>query len=144
MPKKKLTPYQIWYAANKELVAARRKEKYRKDKKYRERNLKASKAWRKENKPWEKRGKVVHNYLLIGEFAELVGCSPETIRNLERKKMIPRTTDGIARRHYNPRNAAIVRKLVDYRKEIHYSHPKYDERVKAMVTKIKATWKKAE
>jgi hypothetical protein len=143
MAKKKLTKYQVWYAANKELVSQRRKERYQEDKKYRERNLKACRAWRKKNKPWEHRERAVREYLLIGEFATEVGCSPETIRNLERNKLIPRTTDGVLRRRYHPKNVYPVARLVTLRKEMHYSDPKFADKQKALVAKIKTVWRKA-
>jgi len=139
----KLTKYQVWYQANKEKVAVQRREKYRKDKKYRERNLQACRVWRKENKPWLKREKVVKTYLLIGEFAEKVGCSPETLRNLERKKLLPKTTDGVARRRYHPGNARGVIRLVEFRRTMHYSDPKYAAKLKEIVSKVKLNWKKA-
>jgi hypothetical protein len=143
MAKIQLSKYQVWYQANKEKIAERRREKYRKDKKYRERSLKASRAWRKENKPWLDREKAVRDYLLIGEFAEKVGCSPETLRNLERKKLLPKTTDGVARRRYHPGNARLVTRLVDFRRNNHYSDPKYKGKLKEIVSKVKADWKKA-
>jgi hypothetical protein len=141
--KPKLTKYQIWYAANKEEVAAKRKLRYKKDKTYRERNLKASRDWRAENRPWENREKVVRDYLLISEFAEQVGCSRETLRNLERKKLLPKTTNGVTRRHYHPKNVTMVTKLVELRQAMHYTDPKFVEKQKALVAKIKLNWKKA-
>jgi len=144
MAKEQLTKYQIWYRKNKEALSKRRRERYKKDKKYRNRNLKACREWRKENRPWEQREKVVRKYLLIGEFAAEVGCSPETLRNLERKKMLPRTTDGTSRRHYHPGNVRWAQKLVEFRKEVHYSDPKYKARLKVIVAQIKTHWKKAE
>jgi len=137
-----LTKYQEWYRANKDALSVRRRKKYKTDKKYRERSLKACRAWRKENKPWLKREKPVRDYMLIGEFAAEIGCSPETLRNLERKKMIPRTTDGVGRRRYNPKNVKLVTRLVEFRKETHYSDPKYKAKLKAIVTQLKTNWKK--
>jgi hypothetical protein len=141
MPKTKLTKFQIWYRANKDKVAARRKERYQADRKYRERNLKVSRAWRAKNKPWQSREKVERNYLLIGEFAAEVGCSPETIRNLERKNLIPRTTDGVQRRRYHPKNVYQVSRLVNHRNAMHYTDPKFIDKQSAIVSRIKATWK---
>ena len=143
MAKEQLTKYQVWYRAHKDELAARRRKRYKKDKVYRERSLKACRAWRKEHKPWQQREKIVRDYLLISEFAEQVGCSPETLRNLERKKMIPRTTDGVGRRRYNPKNVRMVRKLVEFRKETHYSDPKYKTRLKIIVAQVRVEWKKA-
>jgi MerR family regulatory protein len=140
---KKLTKYQQWYQANKEEVAKRRKERYHRDKKYREQSLKVSREWRKKNRPWENRPRVERNFLLIGEFAQHVGCSPETIRNLERKNLIPRTTDGVQRRRYSPKNVYQVSRLVTLRKELHYTDPKFADKQAAMVSRIKTTWKAA-
>ena len=142
--KKKVTlsKYQIWYAENKEKLAKRRKKLYHSNKEYRERNLQACREWRQRNKPWLKREKVERDYLLISEFAELVGCAPETLRNLERKKMLPSTTDGVSRRRYHPGNAKLVIKLVEFRRDNHYSAPKYAQRLKALVGNVKANWKK--
>lgn len=137
-----LTKYQIWYRRNKDRLAKERKDRYHKDKKYRARNLKACKEWRQRNKPWLKREKVERDYLRIGEFAEQVGCSPETLRNLEHEKLIPRTTDGVARRRYHPSNVRLVRPIVDYRKDHHYTEAKYAEKLKALVVKAKTNWKK--
>lgn len=142
MAKKQLTKFQIWYQANKEKVSQRRKERYQEDRKYREKNLKVCRAWRAKNKPWTKRERVVRDYMLIGEFAAGVGCSPETIRNLERKKLIPRTTDGVQRRRYNEKNVYQVSRLVTLRQELHYTHPKFADKQAAIVARIKATWKK--
>lgn len=138
----KLTKYQLWYRDHKDELSKRRKARYKKDKKYREKNLAASRSWRKKTKPWQNNEPVVRDYLLISEFAEEVGCSPETLRNLERKKLIPRTTDGVARRRYHPKNVNNVTKLVDFRKETHYAHPKFAERQKKLVSRIKETWHK--
>ena len=143
MAKAKLTKYQTWYRAHKDEISKRRKARYKKDKKYREKNLAACRDWRQENKPWENREKVVRNYLLIGEFAEVVGCSPETLRNLERKKLLPRTTDGVLRRRYHPKNAKLVSKLINFRKDTHYSDPKFKSKQKELVAGIRANWQKA-
>ena len=141
--KEPLTKYQDWYRKNRKLIAQRRKAKYQTDTKFRERKLKACREWRRKNKPWLKKEKAVRNYLLIGEFAAEVGCSPETLRNLERKKMLPKTTDGVTRRRYHPGNVAVVTRLVDFRRDIHYSHPKYKGKLKELVSRVKLVWKKA-
>ena len=143
MAKKQLTKFQIWYQANKEKVAQRRRERYQEDRKYREKNLKVCREWRKKNKPWQNRERVVRNYMLISEFAAEVGCSPETIRNLERKKLIPRTTDGVQRRRYHPENVYQVSRLVTHRSAMHYTDPKFADKQAAIVSRIKATWQKA-
>lgn len=141
--KKPLTKYQVWYRKNKKRLALARKERYHSDKAYRARNLKACKEWRKKNKPWQKREKVEREYLLISEFAEQVGCSPETLRNLEKERMLPRTTNGVARRRYHPGNVGLVKRLVDFRKDHHYSDPGYQAKVKKIVASVKTNWKKA-
>jgi hypothetical protein len=143
MEKQKLTKFQVWYQANKEKVAQRRKERYRGDRQYREKNLQGSRNWRAKNQPWKKREVMTKDYLLIGDFAEAVGCSPETIRNFERKELIPRVTDGVRRRRYHAKNVFQVARLVKLRQSLHYSDPKFPDKQAAIVERIKATWKQA-
>lgn len=140
---KPLSKYQKWYRSNKTRVAKQRRERYQSDPAYRKKNLNSCKEWRKKNQPWKSRMKVERTYLLIGEFAEQVGCSPETIRNLEAKKLLPRVTNGVARRKYHPANVELVQSLVEFRKEQHYTEPGYDKQMKALVFNIKKSWRKA-
>src|SRR5512141_691822 len=136
------TRYQAWYKKNRKRIAAERRERYRDDPVYRARKLQACKDWRQRNRPWLKREKTERDYLLISEFAEQVGCSPETLRNMERDKLLPRTTNGVARRRYHPSNVRLVLSLVGYRRDHHYSEPKYYDRLKVLVAKVKTNWKK--
>jgi hypothetical protein len=106
--------YRGWYEKNKEALSKKRKERYRKDKEYREKVLeqnkdyRAKKAKEKPSQPKAKvrtpkhrkpvmmeipvRGKTVEVSMVhVGAFARAIGRSVPTIHQWERVGLLPRT-----------------------------------------------------
>jgi len=106
--------YRAWYEKNKEALSQRRKERYHKDKEYREKVLEQNKDYRakkakerpqqpktkvrtpKHRKPVPMRVKIGGktqevNMVHVGAFARAIGRSVPTIHQWERVGLLPKT-----------------------------------------------------
>lgn len=139
MPKSK---FQKWYGKEKARLNKERRDRYHNDPKYKARQLANTKRWRKKAKKEKKLNPtpVVKTQFTIGEAAAQIPCDIQTIRLLERKGLIPETTDGKKHRTYTPKQIGLMAKLIKYRQDNHYKTPGYQKRVEKMSQQIAAGW----
>jgi len=122
-----------YYAANRERINKRRREKYANDKEYRERVVRKSREYKTKTRESPKeRGRrpgippvkyievmpgVVKRSHTIGGVANEIGVSIQTIRSWVRKKVIPDTPYVICRYKYwtDDMLVVILRAIVDSR-----------------------------
>jgi hypothetical protein len=113
--------WDAWYEKNKEELNRRRREKYRKNKKFKKQcQTRSSKYYHAVVKP--KKGKVNRrvirtskgdSYLTIGAFAKTVGRNPSTIRNMQAAGTLPEPSacDSRGWRLYTVSQARLLKKL---------------------------------
>jgi hypothetical protein len=120
MEQQPISKFQQWYAANKHLLALRRKRRYRLDPEYRAKRLA---YWRKHQKHAQvlqnrrKKWKTAHNgkrykAFDISEAKVLVGKSRDAIRWWEKKGIIPCAIFPMTRRHYTMNQISMMRELM--------------------------------
>lgn len=129
-----------WYGKNKDRLNKKRRDRYRKDQKYRNRQLANTKRWRKKNGLQRKAPSAPKTHFTIGEAAAMVPCDIQTIRLLERKGLLPVTTDGKKHRTYTKKQIALMARLIKFRQDNHYKTPGYRPRVQKLAQQVAAGW----
>lgn len=129
--------FKSWYAANKDDLNRRRREKYARDKDRRDKAVEYQRAYRKDKVRAsssgqqhfrEVAGKKVEVHR-ISATAELVGCSVEFIRKYEKQGVIPASVVPSKQRYYLPHQVALIKDLFDLMVQLKYSK---DEGLKAL------------
>jgi len=141
--------YDIWYERNKEKRNAARRKKYAEDEDYREQVLSNTREIRRKQREerreerkaerkatrvnvtgrWKefkiktKQGEVTA--VTIGALARSVGCSIKTLRDWERKKLIPKTRHRSKRgdRLYTPEQVLHIKELAEERGLLESTRP---------------------
>ena len=129
-----------WYKDNGEAYNQARRERYRADKAYRQKVLKQSEEYRKK-KPAAAKPRVVRTDLAIGEAAQMLGISTQTLRQYEDKKYLPSAKAKSAHRRYTLHQVGLIRELVNFLKESNYHAPKYYQSIKKIAANIRKNWK---
>ncbi len=120
MEEQKKTPFKKWYEKNAAKLAEARKRRYQNDPEYRDAILKRQQSYRR-NHPGASRagesrlkktasGQLVETFR-IGEVAQMIGRSDQTIRDWEDAKLIPTPTIQSAHRYYTKQQVALMREL---------------------------------
>jgi len=88
--------YKSWYEKNAERLKKQRRQKYKKDKTYREAAKARARAWYdREKKPQRPADRTTvvspdgKTYLSIGKLSEMIGKAVDTIRSYHRQGVIP-------------------------------------------------------
>lgn len=138
----KPTKFQTWYGKNKEALNKKRRNRYKKDRNYREQQLANTREWRKRMRVLNKNKRKAKpkTHFTIGEVAEQIGCNIKTIRILEGKKLLPSTTDGTRHRKYTRKQIGLIAELIKFRQDHHYKETGYKRTVERLVEKIEAHW----
>jgi len=137
--------FAAWYEKNKDGRNDRRRDKYKKDKAFRESEKARVQAHREQNPNEgprvtyrELNGKDVI-VLRIGAAAEMAGTTPEIIRRYEAEGLIPIPTwDDEPQRLYTHAQCALIKKLADHRRITRA--PSYNPQVVKMVNSIFEKW----
>jgi len=131
-----------WYKKNAKKLNEQRRARYATDPDYREKALQASKNWR-DNNPDHHRTRRANKpeLLTIGQAAEVLESCPQTLRGIEARKLIPMAKKGVGHRKYTPAQVELMRPLIQYLQETHYTVPGYKKRVQELSKQVKTNWK---
>jgi hypothetical protein len=133
--------FKKWYRRNRAQLSQKRKERYQKDKKYRARQLKASKQWRRDNPEYRQRKRQDRsNRLTISDVAIELDSCPQTIRSIEARGLIPVNKQGTGHRIYTRNQVALMQPLVLFLQTHHYRSKGYDATIQKLSKKLKAQW----
>jgi hypothetical protein len=132
-----------WYSnpKNRNSLNKRRRRNYKKNQEYRKKVLAASRKWRrKEAIRRKKLPPKPKTQFSIGDVAEEIGCEQKTIRTLEKQGLIPLGNNDAGRSHrrYSRKQIDLILAIVTHRKAMHYRHPEYTPKLKALSL---AAWK---
>lgn len=133
--------FKDWYVKNRERLNKKRRKRYKTDAVYRRKQLKNTSHWRKKRAVEKSKEPVRPKTLFtIGEVAREIDCEDKTIRNLEKAGLIPVSSDGVHHRRFNKRQITLIQRIVDFRKSVHYKHPKYEPRLNVLKERAHARW----
>lgn len=149
MADEKPTPYQKWYAVNKERLSVRRKQLYNsnpelrekikeRQKRYRESNPSRSKAGQTKVRMIDGKDHVVHR---IGEAAVLISRDEQTIRNWEAKGLIPRPSVPGVHRYYTATQISLMCELREVIDDLRYNKGAFPSALKEQSEKLLTHWK---
>lgn len=112
-----------WYRENKKDLSRKRKQRYARDKNYREKAKAQARRYRREH-PRPARPRQVKRFrelngqdvqvFQIGEAAQKVGCGMSTIRSWEAKGVIPKPVFDDWKRLYTERQIRLMTMVRDY------------------------------
>src|SRR4051812_2630042 len=115
--------FKDWYEENKSDLNKRRRKRYKKDSAYRAKQLANTRRWRKDRAVQKaKEPPKPKTIFTIGEVADQIVCEQKTIRTLEKAGLIPSTSDGVHHRRFTARQINLIKRIVEFRKDIHYKN----------------------
>lgn len=101
------TRFQVWYEENKTKISRKRRKRYKADPKYRERVLEYTRSYREAKR---KTAKPRPGYS-VTEAAVLIGRTAQTIRDWEKRKLIPRVRDERGYRRYTKQQVSLLKTM---------------------------------
>ena len=132
-----------WYSnpKNRKKLNDRRRERYRTDPEYRKRVLEGTRDWRSKHQgDRSHRPKLPKILFTIGEVAERLNVEQKTLRTLEKVKLIPKTAKKGHHRRFTRRQIELVSAIVEHRKSVHYTDPKYHQVLNKLSKQAFAKW----
>lgn len=127
--------FQVWYQKNRKKLSKRRRERYNSDPGYREQVLEHTRVYRtkvrKKAKP--------RPGLSVTEAAVRIGRTAQTIREWEKRKLIPKTRDERGYRRYSIQQVGLLR-VLGKALDDHRYHRVTSGKVAAVRASIKANW----
>lgn len=137
-----------WYEANKEGFNARRRMRYRSDPEYRDKLVERQREARaKHPRPSQAKdysirvvGGSKKKVFRIGYVVEAIGRSEMTIRNWERKGIIPKPSVVSQHRYYTKRQVKLLKELSELLTQVRYNPKLRDFAIHQKSNEIYGMW----
>lgn len=142
------TPFQKWYATNKETLNKARRERYAKDKKFKARVTQQNKESRtRTTKASETTGKLFRTVrgievevFRISHVAEVIGRDEQSIRIWENQGYIPKPSIPGVHRVYMQYQIDLLAEFAQLMTEVRYTPSTRESMIAAKSAEIKAQW----
>jgi len=127
--------FQLWYQKNRKKLSKRRRERYKADPGYREQVLEHTRVYRTKAR---KKAKPRPGFS-VTEAAVRIGRTAQTIREWEKRKLIPKTRDDRGYRRYTSQQVGLLR-VLGKTLDDHRYHRVTSDKVAAVRASVKANW----
>lgn len=141
------TAYSRWYASNKGEFNAKRRKRYKEDKKYRFKAMKNASVYRKSGPEnvmtrllfREYNGQRVQVFR-ISTVGEKIGRSVQAIRQWEKNGIIPKPLFGAGHRVYTEKQVTLLKLVVELSDKYRHSHAEYKKNMAVLTKHIGFEW----